>query len=156
MTHKARTFTLVLLLALSLIVVGRTNATSLINAIVASTEAVLPYITQLSPADQALVTAYINGAVTITDTLLKCGQSVPICVSTAVTQFNALIVPTLSPNVSPTVRELISVVAVAIAAFVAAEGNVTPVGFSISDSKKIEFKTRITVVKTKLGPYLKH
>jgi hypothetical protein len=157
---------LVMLLAVSLITVSCTSATSLINAIVASTEAVLPYITQLLPADQATVATYINGAATITDTLLSCGQTVAVCVTSAVNQFNMLVLPTLSAFASPTIRELLSVVSVAIAAFVAAEGSVvkpatsTQVAkspnFKISDRNKTEFRSRIVVVKAKLAPYLSH
>ena len=155
---------LFVLLMICLVIVGCVSATSLINAIVLSAEAVLPYITQLSPADQMLVATYVNGAATITDTLLFCGSGTASCVAMAVSEFNKLVLPTLSASASPTVKEALAVVSVAIAAFVAAEGLTSvsatsptkKVEFSISDSNKTKFKARLTAVKTKLVPYLSH
>lgn len=151
---KRNVYGLIIITVILLMTIGCTTATSIINGIVSSVEAVLPFISQLSPSDQTLVTTYLNGATTITNTLLNCGPDTSACITTAVTQFNTLIFPALSASASPTVREILAAVPVAIAAFVAIEGltgHTAKPQMKIPAAHMAKFKTRLTIIKTTLA-----
>ncbi len=109
---------------------GAPNPISLLNGIVKAAEAAIPLIQGISVADQGLVNTYLNAGLTITDGLISCGASLA-CADTAIGQFNALVLPTLSTQAPAAVVSAIQIVAVAIQAFVDAYTPLPPPGVSV-------------------------
>lgn len=95
------------------------NAVSALNAVVASAEAVLPLVANLSPADQAKTATYLDSVLAITQDVIDGGTTADR-LAAAVGDFARLDVPVLSQNASPKTVAVLNGVVKSVQAFLRA------------------------------------
>lgn len=156
---------LAILLPLTLLTACTDDSVKLLNAIVTTSEGLLPLIPNLSPADASAARNYVDAALAITNDLID--NVTPAGIQKAAADFQRLALPQLSQQVNPKAVALIGAVNDAVQAFLSAYKTagiqtidtrymtalvepVKPKPPKISEKDKQKLKARIEAVRAKL------